>query len=78
MTPGDGWVVLRAPAHAEFGDQGLSDDGDTPAALCRGGGDIGRRIGGDGDFNRRVDDNGVGVFASRECYGQHYGQKAEF
>lgn len=78
MTSGDGRVVLRAPAHAELGDQGLSDDGDATAALCCSGGDVGRRIGGDGDFNRRVDDNRVGVFATCQCCGQHYGQKAEF
>lgn len=71
MVAGSGGVVFRAPAHAEFGDLCLSDDGDTTAALCRSGGDVGRCIGGDGDFNRRVDDNGVGVFASRECCGQH-------
>ena len=67
MVAGSSGVVFRAPAHAELGDQGVSDDGDTTAALRRCGGDFGGCLGGDGDFNRRVDDNGVGVFASREC-----------
>lgn len=69
MVAGSSGVVFRAPAHSEFGDLCLSDDGDTATALCCGGGDFGRRIGRDGDFNRRVDDNGVGVFAARECCG---------
>ena len=77
VTGGHG-VALGVPADAHLGDLRLAGDGHMAATFRRGGCDFGWGIGGDGDVNFGVDDNGIGILATHKCCYQQQGQKAEF
>ena len=77
MVAGGHGVGGGVPADAHLGDLRLAGDSHMASAQCRGGGDFGWGIGGDGDVNFGVDDNGIGVLATRKSCCQQQGQKAE-